>query len=102
MAVFASDPIDVSAQVNYPATPQVTIPFRPKTIAITIEDKHESDPALMKGCVVSFDGVKNAAFMLAGNESGAWVWETQLYSVVYLKKYGDGGGATRIRVSAEG
>lgn len=99
MATYAPAIIDVSAQVNYPATPQVVIPFaNVKSIAICLED----DPGSLKGCVVSFDGIANAGFLLAGRPNAGVEWQNLSYREISFKQYGSGGGSTAIRVMIDG
>jgi hypothetical protein len=87
--------VDVSAQAAYPATPQVTIGFNAKSIAVIIEDAASTGV----GCVVSFDGTTDALHMVAGIASSAAEWENLPFRKVFLKSYG--AGATKVRVSAD-
>lgn len=92
---YCSDLVDVSAVAAYPTDPQITIPFGSSSLVIVIED----DPVTPVGARVSFDGVNDAAVLIAGRPTGAMVWEGTSRRRIWLKA--EGTGATAVRVMAD-
>jgi hypothetical protein len=95
MPAVAKPLVDVSAQAAYPTNPQVEFTFNPTKILIGLED----DPAVLKGCAVSFDGVNDAGFLITGDYAESKSW-TGPYRRIWLKKY-TAVGASMVRVEVE-
>lgn len=53
--------VDISGQAGFPATPQVVIPFEPRSLEILNEDITDGDAVF-----VSFDGKEDMGHILAG------------------------------------
>jgi hypothetical protein len=92
MATFTQT-VDVSGTAAYPASPQVTIPFIPKTITVVCEDS--TDDAW-----VSFDGSTDAAHMVPGTPDQRLVFN-QRVTKVWLKRGAAGAAPTNVQVMAE-
>ena len=95
MPALAKPLVDVSAQVAYPATPQITLSTNPTSILIGLED----DPSVLKGCAISFNGVDDAGFLMTGNYAESKRWTTP-YTRIWFRKY-TAVGASMVRVEVE-
>lgn len=91
MSVF-SEIVDVSGQSAYPAqdSPQVVIPFEPRSIAIVNEDGVDD-------AFVSFDGVNDQGHLIGG----ATTEFSQRVTKVWLRRGDVGTPPTNIQITAE-
>lgn len=92
MSVF-SEIVDVSGQAAYPTldSPQVVIPFEPRSIAVINEDGVDD-------AFVSFDGVNDHGHLIGGTATEF----KQRVTKVWLKRGAVGSAPTNIQITAEG
>jgi hypothetical protein len=95
MAIFRSV-VDVSGTSSYPGTPQVTIPFIPRTIMVMNMDVQSS----VDSADVSLDGTNTIATLTPGTPSAGIVLEQKALNV-WLRRTAAGTAPTNVQVIAE-